>query len=283
MTLYYYKAKGGNFGDDLNELLWSRLLPELLASDDKRVLVGIGSIFDTRLESIKGCKIIFGTGINSQKKLPVLDSSYDIRFMRGPISAHALGRNYPWISDAALAIRLLDWPVVKPIHDVGFMPHFLTVPYVNWPQLCDSLGFHYISPQAPVEHTLVELRSCRSVITEAMHGAIVCDTFRIPWVRVAINAWQKEDFDFSALKWLDWGLSVGADVTPVYLEPLHSWGRRMLFNPVRLKDRIWAERKLARELRSLPQANEFRLSNEPLMNEAIERIHNELVKLRASH
>ena len=280
MKLYYFQAPGGNFGDDLNTWLWPRLLGGLLDQNGDETLVAIGSILDTRMDSIPGRKIIFGTGINSQKNLPVLDSNYDIRFVRGPISALSIGGDYPWITDSAVALNLLDWPKETPIHNVGFMPHFLTARYLDWPKACKDLGFLYINPQLPVEKVISDLRSCKSVITEAMHGAIICDAFRVPWMRVAINAWQK-DFDFTALKWLDWGLSLKVDATPAILEPLHQWGRRMLVNPVRLADRIIAQHKLIRELAALPNTGNFQLSDESLLREATERIGSEIACLKS--
>jgi succinoglycan biosynthesis protein ExoV len=280
MKLFYHQAAGGNFGDDLNGFLWPQLLGRSLDQSGDVTLVAIGSILDTRLDSISGRKIIFGTGIASQRRLPAIGKNYDIRFVRGPVSAHAIGRDCPWISDSAIAVRLLDWPKVIPSYNVGFMPHFITIPYLDWPKVCENLGFRYISPQLPVEQILSELRSCKSVITEAMHGAIICDAFRVPWMRVTINSWQREDFDISALKWLDWGLSVKADVTPVHLEPLHQWGRRMLVNPVRLADRIKAQRKLIKDLAALPQTENFQLSNESVLREATERIGSEIARLK---
>jgi len=285
MLLYSFQAKGGNFGDDLNLMLWPRLLGKALGGDDGRVFVGIGSILDTRLDDIEGAKVIFGTGINSQRSLPNFGSHYDIRFVRGPISAHAIGSECPWIADSALAVRLLKWSEVKQAHDVGFMPHFLTLPYADWRRICQDLGMRFLNPQAPVEELIEQLRSCKTVITEAMHGAIIADAFRIPWLRVTINAWQKEDFDFSALKWLDWGLAIAADVTPVYLEPLHPWRRRMFVNPVRLYDRLRAEREIVKTLERLKKTAAFRLSNESLLNEAVRRISEEvgLLKTGAVH
>lgn len=281
MRLYYYQAKGGNFGDDLNAWIWPRLLGERVQTDDGRILVGMGSILDVRLDELVGTKIVFGTGINSQARLPRLDSSYDIRFVRGPISAAALGGAHRWIADSAVAVRLLPWPEAPTRASVGFMPHFHTTRYLDWTAVCADLGLHYINPQWPPERVMGAIRGCERIITEAMHGAIVADAFRIPWLRVTINSWQKEDFDFSALKWLDWGLALGADVTPVHLEPLHQWGRRMLFNPVRLADRIRAQRKLVGELRALPRTGRFHLSDERRLRQAEAEIGREIARLKA--
>ena len=46
MQIIYYKDAVGNFGDDLNEVMWPRLLPEDVRSAPGTVLVGIGSLLD---------------------------------------------------------------------------------------------------------------------------------------------------------------------------------------------------------------------------------------------
>jgi succinoglycan biosynthesis protein ExoV len=149
--------------------------------------------------------------------------------------------------------------------------------------VCQELGLQYISPQWPVEPVIHQLRSCKAVITEAMHGAIICDAFRIPWSRVTINAWQKEDFDVSTLKWLDWGLSLRADVTPVHLEPQHEWGRRMLANPLKLLERLASRRQLLKDLRQFVKTKKFYLSEEPLLKNATERIAAEIARLKSDY
>src|SRR6266850_3493890 len=99
MKLYFHHVKGGNFGDDLNQFLWQKLFGELIGNSDDDLFIGIGSIFDNRLAELKQKKIVFGTGLRCQRTLPRIDDSYDIRFLRGPVSSQALGRNDPWISD----------------------------------------------------------------------------------------------------------------------------------------------------------------------------------------
>lgn len=60
MRLYYYKASHGNVGDDLNAVLWPRVLGDaFFRPDDERLFLGIGSIFDdqkyaTRLHRMLG-------------------------------------------------------------------------------------------------------------------------------------------------------------------------------------------------------------------------------------
>jgi succinoglycan biosynthesis protein ExoV len=46
MRIVYYKEAVGNFGDDLNELIWPRVLPDDVRAAPDAVLVGIGSLLD---------------------------------------------------------------------------------------------------------------------------------------------------------------------------------------------------------------------------------------------
>ena len=67
-----------------------------------------------------------------------------------------------------------------PPTDVVFMPHHRSVRQTPWKQICQEAGMVYVSPQQPVEVILAAFAKARLVITEAMHGAIVADTMRIP-------------------------------------------------------------------------------------------------------
>ena len=51
------------------------------------------------------------------------------------------------------------------------------------------------------------------VLTESLHGAIFADTMGIPWTPFVTSR------NVSALKWVDWTLSVGLDFAPVPLPP----------------------------------------------------------------
>ncbi len=48
MELLYYRDLIGNFGDDLNESIWQKLLPAHVFEAVDTVLMGIGSIFNER-------------------------------------------------------------------------------------------------------------------------------------------------------------------------------------------------------------------------------------------
>jgi succinoglycan biosynthesis protein ExoV len=64
-------------------------------------------------------------------------------------------------------------------------------------------GIRYIDPLAPVPKVCAQLAGSSVVIAEAMHGAIVADAFRVPWIPAATSG------RFNRFKWQDWALSLG--------------------------------------------------------------------------
>lgn len=220
MRYLYYKSSKGNFGDDLNGWLWPKIFGEEKGSSDLGFL-GIGSILHSDSHILKEGKdfrkVIFGTGIKPSlgyKNLKI-DDSFDIRFLRGPLSAYALGNVHPFISDAAYAIRALpDFNQLQDQekkYDISLMPYFHSVNYYDWPKICEDLGYHYISPLSEngVEFTLKEIAASKSIITEAMHGAILADALRVPWHRFVFSTPSTEGGRISDFKWMDWCLSIG--------------------------------------------------------------------------
>ncbi|MGV3558426.1 polysaccharide pyruvyl transferase family protein [Larkinella arboricola] len=219
MELVYYKSEKGNFGDDLNGILWPELFPEKDFKDINAYFLGIGSILYNENKLIKSLgpnkKIVFGTGVrptyNNQIKL---DSSWDIKFLRGPLSAHALNDRFKYISDAAYALRLTknfnNYLKAEKKYEVSVIPYFHSTNYFNWKDICETLGYNYISPLSEhgVEFTLQEMASSKLIITEAMHGAILADIFRVPWHKFVLSTPFTEGQLVSEFKWMDWLLSI---------------------------------------------------------------------------
>lgn len=208
MKLTYYRGAVPNFGDELNTYVWPALLPQhFLDDDESELFVGIGSIIGEQLPA-GARKIVVGSGYAGYMGQPDLgDGSWDVRFVRGPLTAERFGLPpKKAISDSAVLLRAIDLPA--PDRDVGiaFMPHFESLERGSWAEACAIAGIRLIDATAPVETVIAELKGARMLITEAMHGAIVADALRTPWVAV------KPIFRGHHLKWQDWSQALGIEL-----------------------------------------------------------------------
>lgn len=204
MKLTYFKCKRPNFGDDLNAYVWPRLLGDGFFDDDEReLLVGIGSIiYDTYPKEAR--KIVVGSGYGGYTGPPdVHDGSWEFAFVRGPRTADILGiPREKVVTDGAVLLRMVDLPVPAPETPVVFIPHFQSLSRGNWEETCATAGIRFVDPSGDVESVLAQIRGARMVITESMHGAIVADALRTPWVAVTPIAREHR------FKWWDWAESL---------------------------------------------------------------------------
>ncbi len=236
MKLYYYRAAEGNFGDDLNGWLWPKLLPGIFDEDGRVLFIGIGTILDDRLPE-EPVKIIFGSGVGYPNRLPDRNERLRIRALRGPFSARALGVSPDLaITDPAILARLLFKVPSAKTHRFSYMPHFKSANVEKWRTVCEGAGLHYIDSRADVETCLREIARSEILISEAMHGAIVADAFRVPWMVVRANNYFNEG-EMYTFKWDDWCASLGLPSRSYPLLPL--WERSPNEGTVqRLKQRV---------------------------------------------
>jgi hypothetical protein len=126
MKLYYYQTTDGtaNFGDDLNEMIWSAYIPELLDQDDSKLLIGIGTLLNDFIPE-KGDKIVFGSGVGYGKTLPRLNDQWQFYAVRGPLSALSLGLPPETaVVDPGVLIRRLYQANEPKLYKFSYMPHF---------------------------------------------------------------------------------------------------------------------------------------------------------------
>lgn len=221
MKLHYDRNQ--NVGDELNAWLWPRLIPEVLDDDERAMFLGIGSLLNSNLPA-DPFKVVFGTGVALNprgveygKRLPRLDARWKIYCVRGPLSARALGLPAELaVTDAAALLHLVDLPAEPKLHPVSFIPHCLSATRWPWRALCAQAGVHFINPNDPVETVLRDLRRSKVVIAEAMHGAIMADALRVPWIPAKAYA------NILAFKWQDWCQSLGLTYSPVSLPSLYT-------------------------------------------------------------
>jgi hypothetical protein len=213
MKLYYYRGPRRNFGDQLNVWMWPRLLPDFFDDDESSLFLGIGSIlYDFLPRDAK--KLVFGAGYGGYTSLPVIDDRWKFYFVRGRLTAEQLGLDASMaLGDAAILVR--SCAIARPprTRKVSFIPHWESVRDGNWEDVTLAAGMHYIDPCADVERVIADILSSELVVTEAMHGAIVADALRVPWVPVRpIQARHR-------LKWFDWASALNLDLRFTSISP----------------------------------------------------------------
>lgn len=240
MKLHYFEAPGGlrNFGDDLNPWLWHRILPGFLDDDESAMFVGLGTLLNDKLPRASRT-VVFGSGVGYGSGLPTVDDSWTIYCVRGPFSAKALGLPPDYaVTDGATLLRTVFKPSGQKQSRFAYMPHavYAQTGSASWQALCASLGFSYIDPRRPVEEVMTAIEHAGVLVTEAMHGAIVADALRTPWIPVITGD------AILSFKWRDWCATIDVPYEPVrirqlYDEPAPDLQKRL---------RGWVKRQLVR-------------------------------------
>lgn len=231
MKLEYFRGDHPNFGDELNTWLWPQLLPRFLDEDPSVLFIGIGSILGSNYNP-KARKVVFGSGYVTayHGQAPnVHGDDWDIFFVRGPRTTQALGiPDRLGIGDSAILLRALSARFVREPRHIGFMPHWESLPRGNWQKVCALAGIRLIDPRAPVEQVITEILGCEVLVAEAMHGAIVADALRVPWIPVLpIDHIHRE-------KWFDWADALSMDLIQHRLWPssLTELSRATMYRPL---------------------------------------------------
>jgi succinoglycan biosynthesis protein ExoV len=212
MKLIYFRGKQPNFGDDLNGVLWPRLLPELFDGAGNQGFMGIGTLAGM---ATPGCVRlhVFSTGAGYDA-LDTWRVERRIWCVRGPITARLLDTDTALTDGAILAPDIMG-PLAGDSSGraVGVIPHWQSLHFPGWEAACQAAGFRLISPIDTPERVHAAIGGVSLVLTESLHGAIFADTMGIPWIPFVTTR------NVSVLKWVDWCLSVGVTFTPVPVSP----------------------------------------------------------------
>ena len=210
MKLFVYRHPSGvrNFGDELGADVFPRLLPGVFNDDDRTLFLGIGSILFDFMPA-DATKIVLGAGYGGYTSLPSLDSSWRVYGVRGPLTCRALGLD-PALGIGDPAILLDDTPyrACPKRFRASFMPHWQSMERGDWLRVSEMAGVNLIDPRAPVSEVLHAIAASDVLLAEAMHGAIVADALRVPWI-----ALRPLD-PVHRFKWHDWAESLAVTLRP---------------------------------------------------------------------
>ena len=215
MKLTYFQGNPPNFGDELNATMWHHLLPDGFFDDDpSELFIGIGSVIQHNYPA-RAKKVVVGSGYGGYTRKPdVHDGTWEFHFVRGPQTTEALGLSPDLaIADAAILLRETPLPEAAKGIKVGFMPHYESIERGNWQKACALAGITFIDPTDPPDRVLAQILGAELIITEAMHGAIVSDALRVPWVGV------RAMHHVHRFKWYDFAEALNIDYDPAFLFP----------------------------------------------------------------
>lgn len=212
MNIYYFKppTTQSNFGDSLGPWLWDKLLHKdgaKLAPD--ALFCGVGTMLNGIVPEGKKV-IVFGAGAGYGPP-PKDVSNWHIYFVRGPKTAKTLGISpAKAITDPGILVASILGGKNSSQYIYGFMPRWDSASE-RLMEECYAAGIYYIDPTRHVETVISEIRKTQVLITEALHGAVVADALRIPWIPVIAEPGH-------SYKWYDWCLSMGMHYIPEDLE-----------------------------------------------------------------
>ena len=208
MILYHWRGDAPNFGDELNTLLWPRLLPNFFDDDAAVRFLGIGSILEAH-HPLDRIKVVAGAGYGGYYHKPIIDQSWIVHWVRGPLTAAILGLpTRLGLGDPAMLLPLVLPCPAAPAGTIGFMPHFENLSWGAWEQATARAGVTLIDPRDPPPEIITAIGRCCLLLSESLHGAIVADALRVPWVALKPLAAVHRP------KWRDWAETVGCTVRP---------------------------------------------------------------------
>lgn len=98
---------------------------------------------------------------------------------------------------------------------VAFMPHVGSFwCFQGWQELLRQDDIHLIDPRDEPSKILRDIASCKVLLAEAMHGAIIADAIGVPWVPVKCYKSVNE------FKWSDFCESLDLTYQPVRIDSL---------------------------------------------------------------
>ncbi|QRM57349.1 polysaccharide pyruvyl transferase family protein [Sinorhizobium sp. BG8] len=211
MEPYYWHSHHGNFGDDLNLWLWDFLLPGFRDVHPETLLVGVGTVLNSALLPAGRKKLVLGSGYG-YGTLPDMSNAaeWDIRCVRGPLTAAKVGvaEALGIIDPAAMVPHMPEFQNLPKLHKKSFVPHWESAIAGLWPTICTTVGLNYIDPRGEAKSVIREIAQSELIIAESMHGAILADAFRVPWVAVTTSS------SINNFKWNDWASTLGVKYEP---------------------------------------------------------------------
>lgn len=194
-----YSVGADNFGDRLNEMIMPRVFSEILDYPDI-TLMGIGTLINdwAIVDALGENRIWFSSGYGYSRAKIIASKIGKIYGVRGKLTASFLGLDSSLAcGDGAYLLRDTYQSATVKLHKFSYIPHY-GFAHDGWIDACALAGVNYIDPRNPVKDIIRDINQTEVMICEAMHGAIVADALRVPWIPVSSHE------SILSFKWQDW-------------------------------------------------------------------------------
>ena len=141
---------------------------------------------------------------------------------------------------------------------IGFMPHFESAMRGAWREASAAAGVTLIDPRGDPLAVLAAIARCDMLISEALHGVIVADALRVPWIAIEPLA------PIHRPKWRDWAETLDLDIVFQRLPPSTALERAHLSGVARFHLGRCLLTHQARRLRVLAQGRYMEQAAEAL-------------------
>jgi succinoglycan biosynthesis protein ExoV len=290
MNILSTTVKGGNFGDDLNNILWDLLPKQNKSLPEDEAILGIGTHHYPNIQKNIKKIHIFGCGSYLEDSTNWIgNKQVEIHFVRGPLTAKNWHCETKALTDSAILMLLTNLKDVpcRNSKKVGYIPHHRSSGYADFQRICDDANIEFIDTRCnDLKKFISQVKSCEFVITEALHGAIVADIFRKPWVPVKSASY------INGFKWADWCQSINLIYNPKIINSVVTRGIRPINRVenalkrscalLNLGKARWREKRvmfdshdkemvLARQLDDIRNQSDWMLSNDKTLDNLIDR------------
>ncbi|WP_157755400.1 polysaccharide pyruvyl transferase family protein [Marinobacter salinus] len=249
-------------------------MPEIIESKEV-CIVGIGTLInDKNVNFLRNFpkKIVFSSGVGYGGLTRTFDDSWDFSCVRGPNSAEQLRlKKERGICDGAVLLSDFYPVIPKQQRNEGivFIPHLKTDWSAGIPlsKMAKRAGASYLPPNVPLDEFIAAVSGADLVITEAMHGAILADTMRVPWIPVNVH-------EHNRFKWEDWFSSLELKYQSHSLSPL-IWNptKHGYYRYLKIPYQLIKEELFLRSLKQVIAYSEPILSSDKILSAKKEKLY----------
>ena len=272
MNIYKHPCVRPNIGDEFNDWFWTEVFgAEIQDIDPDALLVGIGTVLSNKLPKAKYYHVI-GSGTGYGEPFDVHQENVTVHFVRGPLTAEKLGlpENLA-LTDPAILISEMRPQSHKNNIPVALLTH-TGIDSDDYRKLVEDMGWVYISPSDDEESILNKIANTEVLITSAMHGAIMADSYRTKWIPIITSN------EILSFKWEDWCATMKLTFSPKAIPAYWASNGSLTANV-----KQWIKKRLIQKrLRDIYKNCSPTLSSDTVFNAKLFEMKNKMAEIKST-